>query len=409
MSAEQPTSRSALPLILVVALFFMWGVANHLNDILIPQFKKAFTLTDFQSGLIQSAFYLGYFIFAIPAALFMKRFGYKAAVVLGLLLYASGAFLFFPAADQMQYAFFLGALFVIASGLAFLETSANPLVTVLGAPETSERRLNFAQAFNPLGALTAVFVGQTFILSGGAAGETAITEAHAVQTPYLVLGCVVLVWAAVVALTPFPPVAGAKAARDEGPGRVSDYLALFGHRTFIFGVLAQFCYVGAQTGVFSFMIRYSQHALAGTNESTGSSYLFTSLIGFMIGRFVGTGLMWRIAPWLIMTVFAVVNVALMAVAFLAPGQIGLYAMVATPFFMSIMFPTIFALSVKNLGPLTKAGSSLLIMSIIGGAIFPAMMGRVSDMSAINVAMLSPLACFAVIAFFGLAHAKAGKR
>ena len=204
-------------LFLVVSLFFLWGVANNLNDILIKQFKKAFELSDFQAGLVQSAFYFGYFTFAIPAAMFMRRFGYKGAIVLGLLLYASGAFLFYPAADKHAYGLFLLALYVIASGLAFLETSANPLITVLGPRESSAQRLNLAQAFNPLGSITGVLIGQQFILSGiehtpdqiGAmtAAERATfyaTESAAVQVPYLIIGTIVAVWAHIVLYLPFP-------------------------------------------------------------------------------------------------------------------------------------------------------------------------------------------------------------
>lgn len=414
-ASKAPASAAWFPAALVVALFFFWGVANHLNDVLIPQFKRAFTLTDFQSGLVQSAFYLGYFMFAIPASLFMKRFGYKLAVVLGLVLFGAGALLFVPAAEAQLYAFFLFALFVIACGLAFLETSANPLMATLGSPETSERRLNFAQAFNPLGAITGVWIGSVFILGGSepsaSASESALraAQAQSVQGPYLVLGLIVLAWATLVWLTRFPPIANAP---DEISGKqrgFADFRALFGRPGFLFGVFAQFCYVGAQAGVFSYMIRYAQHALPGMREEAASAYLFASVVGFMIGRFVGTALMWRFAPWLIMTAFALTSVTLMFTAFLVGGEIGLYAMVASPFFMSIMFPTIFALSIKPLGELTKAGASFLIMAIIGGAIFPALMGQISDVSAINVAMLAPLGCFAVIACFGFVHMRSGGR
>ena len=260
---------------LVVTLFFAWGVANSLNDILIPQFKKAFVLTDLQTGLVQSAFYGGYFVFAIPAAVFMNRYGYKAAVVFGLLLYALGAMLFFPAAEQHKYVYFLGALFVIASGLSFLETSANPLVAVLGAAETSERRLNFAQAFNPLGVLFGVYVGSQFILSDKALSSTEIS--HAVVGPYLAIATVVLLWALVLAVAKFPPVA---TAGLESSGSAlkwltqlfRGFLSLFGHPRFLFGVLAQFFYVAAQVGVWSFTIRYTQHAVRRFRSPTPTSY-----------------------------------------------------------------------------------------------------------------------------------------
>ena len=252
------------PNILITSLFFFSGIANNLNDVLIPQFKKAFILTDLQSGLVQSAFYMGYFLLALPAALVMRRFGYMSAVVLGLLLYAAGAFLFFPAAENHQYAWFLGALFVIASGLAFLETSANPLITVLGSPEKAAFRLNLAQSFNPLGSIAGIFIGQQFILSGiehdestlAAMDEAArqafhVAEVKAVQGPYLVIGVVILLWAALVLFSRFPSAAIRNTHEDEGEtiGTWQSITGLFGKPRFLFGVLAQFFYVGAQVGI----------------------------------------------------------------------------------------------------------------------------------------------------------------
>lgn len=409
MTLTQP--RRYLPaMVLIVSLFFLWGVANNLNDVLIAHFRKAFALSDFQSGLVQSAFYFGYFTFAIPAALFMHRFGYKAAVVLGLLLYAAGALLFYPAAAVLDYEFFLAALFIIASGLAFLETSANPLVAVLGPPETAARRLNLAQAFNPLGAISGVLIGRSFILSGveHTAEQTAAlspeqlaayqaTEAHAVQLPYLVLGSFVLLWALLVLFTKFP-----KVQEPAGDGAVgTGFAGLLKHPHYVFGVVAQFFYVGAQVGVWSYMIRYAQHAMPGMGEKIAAEHLTVSLVGFMIGRFLGTALMGRFRPSHLMALFAGVNIVLTVIAAFAVSRVGLYALVATSFFMSIMFPTIFALALKGLGPRTKAGSSLLVMAIIGGAVLTAVMGQISDMSAINLAMLVPAAAFAVVGAFAL--------
>lgn len=407
MNAADKAPRHALALCLIVSLFFLWGVANHLNDVLIAQFKKAFSLSDLQSGLVQSAFYLGYFLFAIPAAEFMRRYGYKRAVVFGLVLYGCGALLFYPAAELRAYAPFLGALFVIASGLAFLETSANPLMTVLGTPETAERRLNLAQAFNPLGAITGVVIGSQFILSGiELSPEQTMTaqelaafhdrEAQAVQTPYLVLGLLVLIWAAVFAATRFPSVA----LRGETPDAPVSYRRLLKHRNFVFGVITQFFYVGAQVGVWSFMIRYAQHAVDDLGEKTAAAYLTASLVGFMCGRFAGTALMYRIPADRLTTVFGSINLGLALFAALSDNHLGLLALATTSFFMSIMFPTVFALALKGLGPLTKPGSSFIVMAIIGGAIFPALMGLISDHSAINVAMLVPAVGFLVVAVYG---------
>jgi len=423
MKPGQPPNTPLVPLVLIVALFFLWGVANNLNDVLIPHLKKAFHLTDLRSGLVQSAFYLGYFFLALPAGLVMRRFGYKAAVVTGLLLFGAGALLFYPAAEVRHYGLFLAALFVIASGLAFLETSANPLITVLGDPAKAEQRLNFAQAFNPLGSITAVVVGREFILSGVEPTEAqfaAMTppqldafqaaEAQATQGPYLVIAAVVLAWALLVALTRFP-----HQAERPDPGEADALLparqailGLFARPRFLLGVAAQFFYVGAQVGVWSFMIRYAQHEV-GVGEKAAAGYLTASLAAFMAGRFIGAALMGRLPPWLLLTGFATVNVALTLTAATVGGQAGLLALAASSFFMSIMFPTIFASSIMGLGALTKTGSSLLVMSIIGGAVLTAVMGAISDQSSIALAMLVPAVCFAVVALFGLSSGRAAAR
>lgn len=403
---------AVVPLILIVSLFFLWGVANNLNDILITQFKKAFVLSDLQAGLVQSAFYLGYFFFAIPAGLFMRRFGYKGAVLAGLVLYAAGAFLFYPAAEAHHYGSFLLALFVLASGLAFLETSANPLMTVLGPPAGAARRLNFAQAFNPLGSISGVLIGQHFIFSGveHSAQELAAmapdaraayfaSESAAVQTPYLFIGTFVAVWALLVLITRFPKTIEHHA--DE-TGGLSHLGRLIRNRHFLFSVAAQFFYVGAQVGVWSFLIRYAQDTVPGTLEKSAANFLTASLVLFIAGRFLGTFAMRFLSAARLLAGFSVVNILLAAIAVVAPGQIGLYALVAISFFMSVMFPTIFALGLSGLGDDDrKLGSSLLVMSIIGGAILTAAMGLVSDLYGIHRSMAVPLLCFAVILVFAL--------
>lgn len=413
MHPNDENKNSAMPMVLIVCLFFLWGIANNLNDVLIPHFKKAFLLSDLQSGLVQSAFYLGYFLLALPAGLVMRRYGYKSAVVAGLTLFGCGALLFYPAAELRQYGLFLTALFIIASGLAFLETSANPLITVLGDPATSERRLNFAQAFNPLGSICAVVLGREFILSGVEPTPTQLAqmsvqelaafqarEAQSVQGPYLVIAAVVFIWLILVAMTRFP----AAARRPQSPLRLPlgfTLRALLGYSRFIFGVTAQFFYVGAQVGIWSFMIRYAQHEISGLGEKTAAAYLTWSLVGFMVGRFVGTALMGKVSPTKLMGVYALCGVALTLIAVLAGGPVGLLALACTSFFMSIMFPTIFANSIRGLRELTKPASSLLVMSIVGGAVLTALMGFISDQSSIRAAMLVPAACFAVVAAFGL--------
>lgn len=401
-----------VPLALIVSLFFLWGMANNLNDILIKQFKKAFELSDFQAGLVQSAFYLGYFLFAIPAGMFMRRYSYKAAVLLGLLLYAVGAYLFYPAAAVHTYGVFLLALFVIASGLAFLETAANPLVTVLGPAEGAARRLNLAQAFNPLGSITGVLVGQHFIFSGieHNAGEIAAmtpqareafyaAESAAVQTPYLVIGTIVLLWALLIALTRFP--AAALHGADAGSGS-AHFRHLLARPRFVLAVVAQFFYVGAQVGIWSYLIRYVQDGVPGTTEKVAAGYLTMSLVLFMVGRFLGAFLLRYFAPARLLATFAIINLLLCALAIAAPGVIGLYALVASSLFMSVMFPTIFALGLDGLNDdERKLGSSLIVMAIIGGAILTALMGAVSDRMGIHWAFSVPALCFAVILLFAI--------
>ena len=407
-----------LPLVLIVSLFFLWGMANNLNDILIKQFKKAFELSDFQAGLVQSAFYLGYFVFAIPAGMFMRRYSYKAAIILGLLLYAAGAFLFYPAAQAHTYNLFLLALFVIASGLAFLETTANPLVTVLGPAEGAARRLNLAQAFNPLGSITGILIGQHFIFSGVEHSATDlaamspaarqafyVAESSAVQTPYLVIGGVVVLWALLIALTSFPATssAGDEPAVAQRHGIIGRLLR---KRRFVLAIVAQFFYVGAQVGIWSFLIRYIQDGLPGTPEKSAALYLTVSLVLFMVGRFVGTALLRYLPPARLLGIFALINLALCSIAVASPHTIGVYALVASSFFMSVMFPTVFALGLEGLGDdERKLGSSLIVMAIIGGAILTALMGAVSDQAGIHWAMAVPAVCFAVILWFAVASGR----
>jgi FHS family L-fucose permease-like MFS transporter len=406
-------ARTAIvPLILIISLFFFWGAAASLNDILIKQFKKAFELRDVQAGLVQSAFYLGYFLFAMPAAMFMRRYSYKAAVVLGLLLFAVGAFLFYPAAEIHTYGLFLLALFVIASGLAFLETSGNSLVIMLGPAEGAARRLNLAQAFNPLGAITGVLIGSHYIFSGveyraqelAAMAPSAreayfITESSAVQVPYLVIGLIVVMWAVLIASVKFPVV---HSAAGTGTGARSQLKELLRNRNYVFAVVAQLFYVGAQVGVWSYLIRYFQDVVPGTPERTAASFLTLSLVLFMCGRFLGTVLLRKIPAARLLAAFALVDLLLCAVAIALPGQIGLYALVGVSLFMSVMFPTIFVLGLSGLDDdHRKLGSSMLVMAIIGGALLPVLMGWVSDMAGIHWSMAVPAAGFLVVLAYAL--------
>ncbi|MTK53002.1 L-fucose:H+ symporter permease [Paludibacter sp.] len=412
LDAKVQKASYLIPFVLIISLFFMWGMAGNLNDILIKQFKKTFELTDFQSGLVQSAFYMGYFLFAIPASLVMRRFNYKSGIIIGLLLYATGAFLFFPAANLASYGFFLFALFVIASGLAFLETAANPYVSVLGAPETATFRLNLAQSFNPIGCVTGILVGQHFIFSGveyskeqlAAMAPEAIrayhqTEALAVQTPYLVIGMVILIAALAIAITKFPTVKDEEVSEQSSAKNTLKFI--FGKRHFKQAVLAQFFYVGAQVCIWSYLIRYIQGTMPGTPEKVAANFLTISLVVFTIGRFVGTALLKKIKGHNLLGIYAVMNVVLLIAGILLPGKIGAWMLVATSFFMSIMYPTIFSLGIRDLGQHTKLASSVLVMAIIGGATLTMLMGAVSDLAGIANSLVVPLLCFVFIAFYAL--------
>ncbi len=411
-------ARTALvPLVLIVSLFFFWGAAASLNDILIKQFKKAFELSDLQAGLVQSAFYLGYFLFAMPAAIFMRRYSYKAAVVLGLLLFAAGAFLFYPAAQVHTYGLFLLALFVIASGLAFLETSANSLVITLGPADGAARRLNLAQAFNPLGAMTGVMIGSHFIFSGiehqaqelaamapAARSAYFAAESAAVQVPYLVIGLVVVLWAVLVALVKFPTTHDHNRHEASAGSQLGQLLR---NRNFVFAVVAQFFYVGAQVGIWSYLIRYFQDVVPGTPEKTAAGYLTLSLAVFMCGRFIGAALLRKVSASRLLAAFALIDLLLCAVAIAMPGHVGLYALVCASVFMSIMFPTIFVLGLAGLDDdRRKLGSSMLVMAIIGGGVLTALMGWVSDLAGIHWAIAVPAACFAVVLAFALRASRA---
>jgi len=410
-SAPITERRYVAPLVLVTSLFFLWAIGVNLNDILIQHLKKAFGLTDFQSSLIQSAFFGGYFLAALPAGWVMQRIGYKRGILLGLLVCATGTVLFIPAASVRVYGFFLFALFVMACGQSVLEVAANPYVTTLGPSESSEQRLNLAQSFNAAGAVLVALLGSRFILSGieHTPAELAamspqqvlhyrVAEANMVKTPYLVITAVFLFVALLIFFTKLPEIQETRSAGAEQRARLS---GVFEFPHLLKGVLAQFFYVGAQVGVASFIIRFSEANLPGTHEKVAAHYLQGHLAGFMIGRFAGSAIMHKIVPARLLSLFAGGSLACVAVILLASGWPTVAAIIFVGFFHSIMFPTIFALSLKGLGPYTKLGSSLLVMAIIGGAVCPAIMGRISDAWNIQRAFVVPLICHAYIFYFAL--------
>jgi FHS family L-fucose permease-like MFS transporter len=404
-----------LPFILVTVLFFLWGIPNNLNDVLIRQFMKSFAISRFKAGLIQSAFYMGYFLLAMPAAMLMRKLGYKAGFVIGLLLYGFGTLLFWPAAVVDRYGFFLFALFVIASGLSFLETASNPFIAQLGDPASSERRLNFSQAFNPFGAITGALMGTVFIFSGVEPGPQQIeamkaqhiydtylrSETMRVVKPYLVLSAVAIVWALLILRTKFPSIQ----SEHEADGDRGHLREVFRYPHLLMAVVAQFMYVGAQVGTWSYFIQYVQE-FTHQPEKVAGYFLTGTLAAFGVGRFSSAWLMRFVAPNRLLGSYAIVNVLLVAFGILHPGWAGLWAVFATSFFMSLMFPTIFALGLKGLGPNTKIGGSLLVMAIVGGAILTPAMGLIDEAGhSIAPAYIVPLVAYVVIAGYAFAGAK----
>ncbi|MBS1529899.1 MAG: L-fucose:H+ symporter permease [Bacteroidetes bacterium] len=398
---------------LITSLFFLWGIALNLNsDILVPHLKKACQLTLRESGLIDSAFYIAYFSIAFPAGIFMHRYGYKKGIVFGLLLFATGAFLFYPAAEMRVYGFFLFSAFLVSSGCCFLETAANPYINNLGDPAGATRRINFAQSFNGLAAFLAPYIGGEFILSGKnltAAQEKAMTpqqlhqylqsESDAVKIPYLVIGAVVLLIAILVMRASLPDIKEHEETDDRVRG------SIFKERNLLLGVLGIFFYVGAQAGFQSYFIFFCE-TVGGFSEKTSSKVLFAlAFLGFMAGRFIGTRLMRRTTPVKILFLYSIINIALLVIAYIIPGSMAVFPLMFVPFFMSIMFPTIFSLSIKGLGEKTKKGASLLVMGIVGGAIIPPAIGAVADFVNIRVAYLIPIICFAYIFYFAFRNIK----
>jgi len=400
-----------LPFILVTSLFFLWAFLHNLNPILIPHLKKACQLNDTQSALIDSSVYLAYFIIAIPAGLFMHRFGYKKGILFGLLLYAIGALLFIPAASARNYTFFLSALFIIASGATFLETVANPYITLLGDKETSEQRLNFAQSFNGVGAFIAPLLGGQFILSGiehsknelqqmdtNQLGSYLQSEADTVKIPYLVIASAVIIVGFFFLITKLPDVK--EPDSDRAGTKFSFRIFRFTHVKW--AVIAQFFYVGAQVGVGSFFIRFTRFVVDMPEKQAAFLWGSVAMVGFMAGRFTGTLFMRYVKPSKLLSVYSLINIILLVLALFTKGHVAVYAVMAVPFFMSIMFPTIFALGIKDLGEETKMASSFIVMSIIGGAFAPLLMGLISDKTgSIQFAYIVPLLCFISVLYFGI--------
>ena len=390
---NQKGNRYVFPLILVTGLFLLWGLAYGLLDVLNKHFQETLHVDKARSTLLQMAYFGAYFLIALPAGIFMNKFGYKKGIITGLLLYATGAFLFYPAAQNFNFNFFLLAMFILASGLAFLETAANPYVTVLGDPKTSEFRLNLAQSFNGVGS----FIGPVIAANVFFAGSVNVaSQLDSVKMVYLIIGLVVLTVAVIFWRTPLPEIKEDKMVKDVQQIKKP----LFKHAHFTRAIFAQFFYVAAQVGIAALFLNYCTENNKTITNADAAYLLSVSLLLFTIGRFVGTALMKKFAPNRLLFLFALINILLCIVVILNQSWLSVYSLMTIFFFESIMFPTIFALGVKDLGHHTKKASSFVIMSIVGGAIMPYIMGIIAESYSTAVSYSVPVLCFIVVAWYG---------
>ncbi|NRB47255.1 MAG: L-fucose:H+ symporter permease [Saprospiraceae bacterium] len=403
-----------LAFVLVTSLFLMWGLANNMTDTLLAAFKKIMSKSDAETSWIQFVFYGSYFLLAIPAAIITKKYSYKSGILIGLGLFVAGALLFYPASKTMVYGHFLAALFILAGGLSILETAANPYIVAMGPEETGTQRLNLAQSFNPIGSILGVELSRRFILSKlnqASADERAqlsaeqlqeiqAAELSAVMGPYVGVALVLLlIWLA-IAVTRMP-----KAADSGSLDFGGTFKRLLKKPNWVWGVIAQFFYVGAQICVWSYTIRYVMQELS-LDEANASQYYSYALYAFLISRFVCTFLMRYIDAKNLLGMLAAAAIGLTAIVMFGSGYLAVYALVSISACMSLMFPTIYALGVAGLGEDTKIGGSGLIMAILGGAILTQVMGFVSDASgSIKIAYLVPLLCFGVITYYGFVASK----
>ena len=388
-----------LPIILVTSLFFLWGIAYGLLDVLNKHFQETLNITKQRSTLLQAAYFGAYFLFALPAGLFMQKVGYKKGIITGLLLYAAGAILFYPSAQNASFSFFLLALFVLATGLTFLETAANPYITVLGNPETSAFRLNLAQSFNGVGSFLGPIIGGALFFGNqpSSGGE----ELGTVKLVYIGIAILVLLVAFLFVRTRMPEIKEEElVVNDQESGKT-----LFQQTHFVWAVVAQFFYVAAQVGIAALFINYCTEKNIGISNERAAYLLSGSLLLFTVGRFAGTAIMKWIAPNKLLALYALINIALCVAVIWLQGMISVYALMAIFFFESIMFPTIFALGVKNLGANTKRGASFIIMSIVGGALVPFVMGSLAEFYSTPFSYIVPLVCFVFVFLFGVSGYK----
>lgn len=402
------TKRFTVPLLVVMSLMFIWNLSRNINDVLIPHLKRACQLTDLQSSLVQSAFFGGYFLLALPVGQFIRRFGYRAGMITGLLTAAMGALLFFPAAETRYYPLFLGALFIMAAGFTFLEVTATPYISVLGEPESASSRLSLAAAVGSLGAMLGPFIGAQFLLHAQDIPEASLqslppaqlaaflqSEAQLVKTPYLSLAALLTLLGLSLFLIKLPTLA----EQGETAVRLTD---IFRFRHTVLGALGVFCYLGAEVGIVSFLIRYAKtQQLAGLTEQKAALFisLFMGLV--LLGRLTGAWILRRVDPPRLLVGCATGAALLVLISMLTSGYGSVFALAFVGLCTSVMYPILFTLSIKGLGPLTKTGSSLIIMSIVGGAIVPPLMGLISDQQNIRVAFVVPALCYLYVVYYGM--------
>ena len=422
-----------LSFILITSLFALWGFANDITNPMVAAFQTLMELSAAKASMIQFAFYGGYATMAIPAALFIRKYSYKSGILLGLGLYAFGAFLFIPAAAYQEFTFFCFSLYILTFGLAFLETTANPFILSLGDKETSTRRLNMAQAFNPIGSLSGMAVASFLILPNlisdkrDAAGETifsTLAEAEkadirlhdlaVIRDPYVALGLIVLCVFMVIALTRMPKVREEEAIEGK-PHTVKQTLSnLWKDKIYRKGVFAQVCYVGAQIMVWTFIIQYADHL--GINKATAQMYNIIAMSLNLSGRFIGTYIMKFVNTRRLLTLFGVGASVCTIGAICIEGMIGLYSLILISLFMSIMFPSIYGIALENVDTQdTKLGAAFLVMAIVGGALMPPLQGMIIDLEsiggypAVNFSFILPLVCFGIVTLYGYRSYKARKQ
>ena len=385
--------QNLLPFALVSILFLLWGLANNMTDTLLAAFKKVMQMSDSQTSLIQFAFYGSYFCFALPAALFVKKFSYKAGIILGLMLYAGGAILFLPAAKTESYLFYLVAIYILAGGCSVLETTANPYILSMGSAETATRRLNIAQSLNPIGSIMGIILSKQFILRD--------ISLNSISETYMGLGLVLLAIMIIMLMSRMPE------GKDEEKGCISiSFKRLIKNKRYTWGIVAQFFYVGAQIGVWSFTIRLVMQEL-NIEEANAATYYLASIICFCLARFFFTWLMKFYHPAKLMAWASAADIMLCLIVILmsGSGMIAVTALVLISFFMSLQFPTIYGIALEGMNEDAKIGASGLIMAILGGALLTPLQGYVSDVFGVSVSYAVPLVCFVVVLWYSLANCK----